>query len=495
MTGEGASRLPQVDVGIDFGTTNCAIAYKTPGGWITVGRPIPSIGAWANDRLLFGKEARTLLRSGERSVHPLRDIKMLLGEGSLVAGRWPIDPVEAATGLFEHIRDSVAASVPSEDMGGAVIGTPVRVSREHRLALRKAAQQAGFLDVRLVYEPTAALVGARNELALNERGLVLVVDWGGGTLDVAVIHVEDGLFRELAVYGDTNDLGGSRMDQAITRSLLMQTPEVERAVDGYPQGFFRLMEEVEEEKIDILSDIDDTGGHPRRILPAWLDQELWLEPALVFDVVRRFATQASDRIRAMLSLAGILPDDITQILFAGGACNSRIVRDTIRTAFPRAEMLDWGDPQLMTASGCGRLSGMDFGVELAADFVVREADDTLRLLLERGQSVELDAYRVFDFLVTDVNASEAHFDFGIRHRPTPGRTTGTSDGFQSLDQLHVPVGRATTPNGRDVPDIVRLFVGVDRNLTVAVHGEGARLHHSANKFLSAVPLAVRLPRL
>ena len=494
MALKGASELPQVDVGIDFGTTNSAIAYRAPGsGRVTVRGPLPSVGAWSNDRIVFGTEALRLLRSGDRAVHPLRDIKMQLGGGGLVAGQWPIDAVDAAAGLFEHIRESIAATVPSEDIGNAVIGTPVRVSREHRVALRRAAQLAGFVDLRLVYEPTAALIGARDEAYLGRRGLVLVVDWGGGTLDVAVIHVVDGTFRELSVYGDTNDLGGSSMDEALTRTVLASAPSAAKAVDAFPQGFFRLMEEVEEEKIDILSDLDETGGKARSIVPEWLDYELRLAPDLVMDVVRSFAGQAAGRIRGMLTAAGVLPSDITQILFAGGACNSRLVRDQIRAAFPHAEILSGNDPQLLTAHGCGRLSGRDFGVELASDFVVREADDSLRVLLERGLSVDLDAYRRFDFRVTDADATEAHFDFGIHHDPATGRSPGgAEDGFQSLDQLHVPVARATTPRGHDVPDIVRLFVGVDHNLTVAVHGEGSRLRQSANKYLSAVPLAVRV---
>lgn len=484
-----------VDVGIDFGTTNCAIGYRAPGsGRVTVRGPISSVGAWSNGKAVFGEDALNLLRSGDRTVFPLRDIKMLLGSGMISAGRWPVDPVEAAAELLMHVRRQISQTVPNEDIGNAVIGTPVRASRQDRIALREAAEIAGFDAVHFIYEPTAALIGARNEAGLAQRGLILVVDWGGGTLDIAVIRVEDGVFRELTVDGDRADLGGSRMDEELTRLLLTDNPEAEKMVSGFPGGFFRLMEDVEEQKIDILESLDEESGGPRRVLPGWLDYEFWLSPGMVFDVVGRYARRAQQQIARMLLSAGIAPSEITQILFAGGTCKTHLVRDELMAGFPHAEVLDRGYPQLMTAEGCSRLTGRKFAVELASDFVVRESDDNLCVLLHSGQRVELDAYRMFDFRVTDVSATEAHFDLGSTHTEVGRERMLAADdvGFQSLGQLYVPVGQTNLANGNHIPDIVRLYVGVDRNLTVAVHGEGNRLRQSAQDFITGVPMAVRI---
>lgn len=485
-----------VDVGVDFGTTNCAIGYRSPAsGRVTVLGPIPSIGAYSNGETVFGEEAVTRLRAGNRADHPLRDIKMALGGGALSAGRLPIEPVQAAAGLLRFVRSRIADIVPEGDVGMAVLGTPVRATAADRADLREAAQAAGFQDIRLVYEPTAALVGARSLATLGASGLSLVLDWGGGTLDVAVVRVQDGLFRELAVDGDRADLGGSRIDERLTRDLIAAHPHVRRAVEAFPSGLYRLMEEVEEQKIDILESLDPDDEDPRRILPPWLDAELWLTPEAVRKVLEEFSQRAAAQIEGMLSAAGIGRNSITQILFAGGTCKSDIVRREILRTFPSAEVLNHPSPQLLTADGCSRLTGLPFSVELAAHIAVREADDIISVLLEQGQAMELGAYRVFDYRVTDVNATEARFDFGIL-RPDSGTTTmrsGAADTFQSLTQLYVPVSSPTLPNGRTVPDRIRLYVGVDPNLTVLAHGEGNVERASAQVRMTGVPLAIRVP--
>lgn len=488
--------MPRVDVGIDFGTTNCAIGYRTQDGRVTDVGPFPSVGAWSNGEVVFGEEARRRLLSGDPTVRPLRDIKMALGSGSMQAGRWPVDPVTAASALLRFIRSRISGTIPDSDIGNAVIGTPVRVSREDRIALRQAAEKAGFEGVRFVYEPTAALIGARTPAALGEAGLALVVDWGGGTLDIAAVRIEHQSFRELAVDGDRSDLGGSRIDAELTRSLLESLPKARSRVESVPDGFFRLMEEVEDQKIEILESLEDMEEEVR-ILPAWLDEELWLPRQVVTDTLAEYARRARDQILGSLADAAIAASEVTQILFAGGTCKSDIVRSEIREAFPHAEILAARSPQLMTARGLATLTGLDFRLELAADFAVREADDRLAVLLQQGHQFDLDAYRMFDFRVTDVEADEAVFDFGIR-RSGPGHLgmrSGEASGFQSLCQLYVPVGRSDVPGGRQVPDIVRLFVGMDRNLVVAVYGEGNRTGGSAETFLSGVPTAVRIGSL
>ena len=123
-------------LGIDLGTTNCTIGRIRSDGRRSIQGPIPSIGAYKNEKLAFGDEARRLLQSGDLAVHPVRDLKLSLGMRDVRIGPDSYSATELATKL---IVDLVQRFGDAEEIEEAIIGTPVRVSREHRIALRKAA--------------------------------------------------------------------------------------------------------------------------------------------------------------------------------------------------------------------------------------------------------------------------------------------------------------------------------------------------------------------
>jgi molecular chaperone DnaK len=480
-----------VNIGIDFGTTNCTVGRITAGGQQSLLGPIPSLIAWRNEQLVFDREARDLLRSGDRTAHPIRDLKLMLGGQGVKVGRHVLDPEDLAAKLLAHVKDRL---IPGEKVGLAVMATPVRMAREHRAAVRRAASKAGFEQVRFVYEPTAALIGHLKGQATGLNGKVLVVDWGGGTLDLAVICVEEGAFRELSVHGDVRDLGGTCIDERLTEALLGRYPKVRQRLAKIEGGFTRLKDEVEGEKIDILESDEGEDGEPRRIVPGWLDDVLELEPALVYPVMRKFAGQAHERIQESLNQVGLSAEDITDVLFAGGVCNCDVIRQEVAAAFSKARILEDRQPQLQTGSGCTRLTAVSFAVELAADFAARQSDETICVLLPRGQRVELNAYRTADFLVTDVNAPEAIFDFGICQTPDGMAPNGSVDisTFRSLRQVYLSAGAPLTPGGVNVPELVRVHVGVDAELAVAVHLNSNRAGSKKEEHLSGVPLTIRL---
>lgn len=486
----------QIDVGIDFGTTNSAIGRALLDGRIFVGGPHPSVGLVENGKASFGAVAREQLAAGAGEGHPIRDLKLALTQPHpLVLGGEEYDPVELAASLFRHLKDQ---HFPNDDIRTAVLATPVRVGRDHRVSMRDAAARAGFGQVRFVYEPTAALISAWEGRRTGED-LILVVDWGGGTLDLAVIRVEADRYLELGVDGDVDELGGSRIDQEISRRLLEQPANrrAREAVQAKPGGAQLFHELVEERKIALLEDPYAEDTDPERIGAVWLPVEVELRPRDVFDVMREFAAQAGKRIPAVLARSGVKPDQITHVLFAGGVCRSEVVREEVARALPWARVIESpGDPQLQTARGCARLADPRnrMSVELGADLAVRQCDDSICVVMSGGQPVELNSYRIADFLVTDVHAREAVFDLGVctgsggsgaqQHSPTRA--------FQSLDQLYVSTGEPLLTSGAHVPDIVRMHVGVDAELCVGVHLAANRSGQSVQKYLSGVPLLIRV---
>ncbi len=486
----------KIDVGIDFGTTNSAIGRAMLDGRIFVGGPHPSVGLVENGRALFGIAARERLTSSGGEHHLIRDLKLALTDGRpLVLGGEEYDPVDLAATLFLHLKEQHFAN---DEIRSAVLATPVRVGREHRANMREAAARAGFGHVRFVYEPTAALISAWEGRRTGED-LILVVDWGGGTLDLAVIRVEADRYLELGVDGDVDELGGSRIDQEISRRLLekpanRRAREAVQSKPGGPQLFHEL---VEERKIALLEDPYAEDTDPERIGAVWLPVEVELRPRDVFEVMREFAAQAGKRIPAVLVKSGVKPDQITHVLFAGGVCRSEVVREEVARALPWAQVIETpGDPQLQTARGCARLADPRnrVSVELGADLAVRQCDDSICVVMSGGQSVELNSYRIADFLVTDVHAREAVFDLGVcsGSGQTGSHSVISTRAFQSLDQLYVPTGEPLLASGAHIPDIIRMHVGVDSELCVGVHLLANRSGQSVQKFLSGVPLLIRV---
>lgn len=483
-----------IQVGIDFGTTNCTVGLLREDGRVSVLGPMPSIGAWSNNQLVFGDDAVARILSGDTSVYPIRDLKLALGtDRRISAGPTQLDPVELAADLFRALASRYFADRVPETV---VVGTPVRMPREHRRCLRTAALRAGFNRVQLVYEPTAALVGRGDLNQLNGLNHVLVVDWGGGTLDIALVRVHDQIFREIAVGGDIADLGGSRLDADLARRLLSQHTGLNEAALA-PGVFERFTTEVEREKIDIFEDFAGESGETRLFRARALDRTFRLEPRLVHDVARQFAVRAVKQIQQMLTRSSISSHIVSHLLLCGGGCQASPVREEILGAFPNAVEISTETPQLLTGRGCAYLLAKGFHLELGADFAARQSDNSLCILLRRGQRVDTQQFRTADFQVTDILASEAMFDFGVCQLEDHQQSllAATADNFVSLGNMFVGVAAATTADGCRVADVVRVHVGVDEDLTISTflrsHG-GGKAGGSTKEFFSGVPLAICL---
>ncbi len=478
----------KVFVGVDFGTTNSTIAVVNPDGRISPHGPIPSLMAWENHEIVaYGQKARDMIHRGN-PPYPLRDLKMQLEGGTVRLGSVMVNAIPLVADYLQELFN--LAGIRMVDVH-VVIGTPVRVGRAHRENLRKAFYEAGLPAVQLIYEPTAALFGSLRDVSQLLSETVLVVDWGGGTLDIALIAVDDEHgFREVSVDGDVNDLGGSRMDQEIARQLLSHSSAARQAVESLPNGQNILLEAIERLKIEFLE--DGSESEPR-LVPG-LPTKLFLDPELVFSVARDFAVRARESIEAMLSRMQISSDDITKILFAGGVSQSVITRDEIMALFPEAEEIHDDNPQLSTGIGCAKLAQHSFSLELASDFAVRQSDESLCVLLKQGQSVTANRYRKTEFMVTDVSADEAVFDFGLCHQKPGTASLWAVDGrgFRSLHQTFIRVGQPDLERASKVPDIVQVFTGLDENLSVALFLRSQRSGSTVQDFITGVPLTVRI---
>lgn len=476
-------------IGIDFGTTNCAIGRVTADDRITTQGPIPSTMAWRNGEYFFGGEALELLASDEPGIHPIREVKLGLGRHDIRIGRDQISSVEASSQLLQFVCERVGGA---ENVAQCVMATPITSDIDQRQALRAASQAAGIHDMRIVYEPTAALIGAEGDFILSGRHTVLVVDWGGGTLDLSIIQAHDGAFRELAVGGDHFTLGGGKIDEEITKLMLRRHQDVGEHIDRTDGAFERLRFEVEREKIDSVDDPDGEHASEQLITLSWLGNAvLEMKPLEVFGVFREFSDRAVRLIEELLESNNISKRDITHVAFAGGTSNCAVVRDVIMDNFTEAKTILSPNSQLLTGEGCTHLVARKFVVELSRSFGFRQVDQSICVLLPAGHPIEQDTYRQVELLVVDTEATEAVIECGLMAAGA-GReelVLQGGAGFKPLDSLYIPCGSVGLTNTG--AERIVLFSGVDRDLAVTLYAKARKSGNSEMRHLTGLPLIIR----
>jgi molecular chaperone DnaK len=228
-------------VGIDLGTTNSLVAYVDQGIPKAIpdvdGRVLlPSIVAWTDEGVLVGEAARRqLARNAARTVY---SVKRLMGKGyedvkhelqywpftvlpsaevvTIKIGDREVTPPEVSAHVLRALKQRAEAFF-GEPIERAVITVPAYFNDSQRQATKDAGRIAGLDVLRIVNEPTAAsLAYGLHKMA---QGIIAVYDLGGGTFDISILRVKDGIFEVLATNGDTH-LGGDDFDRTLGEWLL-----------------------------------------------------------------------------------------------------------------------------------------------------------------------------------------------------------------------------------------------------------------------------------
>ena len=216
-------------IGIDLGTTNSVVAVLDGNDPEVIAnaegqRTTPSVVAFAkNGEVLVGEQAkRQAITNPDRTV---RSVKRHMGTDWSVEieGKGYTSQEISARILMKLKRD--AEAYLGETITEAVITVPAYFGDAQRQATKEAGQIAGLDVLRIINEPTAAALAYG--LDKGATGTVLVYDLGGGTFDVSILRIDDGVFRVLSTAGDTN-LGGDDFDRLLVLRILEALPEASR---------------------------------------------------------------------------------------------------------------------------------------------------------------------------------------------------------------------------------------------------------------------------
>ncbi len=382
-------KAPPVALGIDLGTTNSIVAYVSDGRPVALttcdGTPLlPSVVYYAPEGgVVVGRAAQA--RATREPARTLASVKRFMGRGAddpetarlgsyrfapatndeerrvvrFDTGSRVVTPVEVAAEILKSLAQSAVDQL--RRVGGAVITVPAYFDDAQRQATRDAGRLAGLEVLRLLNEPTAAALAYGLESRKN--GLFTVYDLGGGTFDVTVLALEDGVFQVRSTGGDSA-LGGDDMDRALAERLLesmgatdaaSRTPEVVSVVLAAARAAKHALTDAASTEVELPA----RGGGDVRVRVERAELERLIEPLL---------ERTGRACRRALRDAHVEAKDLDGVILVGGATRVPRVRAYVAALFGR-EPLAGVDPELVVACGAA----------LQADMLSRESDDVLLL--------------------------------------------------------------------------------------------------------------------
>ena len=350
-------------VGIDLGTTNSVIAVLE-GGEPTViqnaegARTTPSVVAFAkNGEVLVGDVAkRQAVTNPERTI---RSVKRHMGTTwtTEVDGK-TYRPQQVSAYVLQKLKRDAEAYL-GEDVTNAVITVPAYFGDAERQATKEAGEIAGLTVDRIINEPTAAALAYGLDKADQEQ-TVLVFDLGGGTFDVSLLDISDGVFEVKATKGDAR-LGGDDWDQRIVDWLIGQFKN-KNGVDlgNDKMAKQRLQEAAEKAKIELSQATSTNINIP--YITANQAGPLHLEESLTRAEFQRLTQDLLDRcrepFRAVLKDGKTSVGDIDQIILVGGSTRMPAVRDLVKELSGGKDPNQSVNPDEVVAMGASLQAGV-----------------------------------------------------------------------------------------------------------------------------------------
>ena len=320
-------------IGIDLGTTNSCVSVME-GGEATVipnaegHRTTPSVVAFSKtgERMVGQVAKRQAVTNPDRTIS---SIKREMGSDYKVEidGK-KYTPQEISAMILQKLKADAEAYL-GEPVTEAVITVPAYFTDAQRQATKDAGKIAGLDVKRIINEPTAAALAYGLDKETDQK--IMVYDLGGGTFDVSVLEIGDGVIEVLATAGN-NRLGGDDFDQCITNYLVQEFKKSEGIdLSGDRVAMQRLKEAAEKAKIE-LSGVTSTNINLPYITadatgPKHLD--VTLTRAKFNELTAHLVEKTAGPVRQAMSDAGISASDLTKVLLVGGS--SRLHKCRITT--------------------------------------------------------------------------------------------------------------------------------------------------------------------
>ncbi len=323
-------------IGIDLGTTNSCVAVMEGGEPVVITNPegartTPSVVAFAkNGERLVGQIAkRQAVVNPDRTIISIKR-KMGTNEKITIDGK-SYTPPEISAMILQKLKADAEAYL-GEKVTQAVITVPAYFNDSQRQATKDAGRIAGLEVLRIVNEPTAASLA----YGLDKEGSqkILVYDLGGGTFDVSILDIGDGVFEVLSTNGNTH-LGGDDFDQRIMDYLVAEfkrTEGIDLSKDR--QAMQRLKDAAEKAKIELSGVMSTNINQPFITMDASGPKHLdvTLTRAKFNELTADLVEDTIKPLRQALSDASLTANDIDKVILVGGSTRIPAVQEAVKNA-------------------------------------------------------------------------------------------------------------------------------------------------------------------
>lgn len=478
-------------VGIDFGTTNSLISVVTREEKIKSfddrERPHPSVVRYEGDRVICGREARDKLEKLGIGVlgNTVRGPKRLISSETInVEGRLmsPADVIgDYIRYLVSHARENDKDRIA--DLAHAVVTIPVAMDGRGRKALRGALMTAGVYVEAFVHEPLAALYGYfRDQENFEETirsydgRMILVFDWGGGTLDLTLCKVVDGCLVQVLNRGN-NNVGGDYLDEAILNYVIREhekkhgwTPDTK--LQANPGMKSRLLAQCEKAKIT-LSSLDETNI----FMPNYFQGEgeeaeidVWLDRSTLEKIAEKIVKQGINEIHALLAKdqADVDPQTIALCLATGGMVNMPFIKSMLTDIFGVSALHISPKGDRIISEGAAWIAHDNVKLALAKPFELVEARNSLLTIIHEGTLLPPRGETITSLksmYCSDPRDGKAVFTF---KRPQMVNKSAAADPRTSYGSLVVEINKDFPP----LEERISLTVTIDDNLIVHCEAVG-----------------------
>lgn len=452
-------------IGIDLGTTNSAVAVLEGGEAKIIPNPegnrtTPSVVAYKNDEIQVGEVAK---RQAVTNPDTISSIKRLIGSDKKVEmGGKEYTPQEISAMILQYLK-SYAEDYLGDKVTKAVITVPAYFNDSQRQATKDAGRIAGLEVERIVNEPTAAaLAYGLDKTDKDEK--ILVFDLGGGTFDVSILELGDGVFDVLSTAGD-NSLGGDDFDEKIIEYLVQEFKK-EHGIDlsKDKMAMQRLKDAAEKAKKD-LSGVTQTQISLPFITASDagpLHMETKLTRAKFDELTSELVDRTKQPVRQAMKDAGVSQSDLDEVILVGGSTRIPAVVEAVRKETGK-EPNKSVNPDEVVAMGAaiqgGVISGdvkdivlldvtpLSLGIETMGGVFTK--------LIDRNTTIPTSKSQIFSTAADNQPAVDVHVLQGEREMAADNKTLGR---FQLTD---IP------PAPRGVPQIEVTF-DIDKNGIVNV---------------------------
>ena len=453
-------------IGIDLGTTNSCVAVMEGGEAVVIpnaegNRTTPSVVAFSKtgERMVGQVAKRQAITNPERTISSIKremgtDHRVTIDDKSYT-------PQEISAMILQKLKADAEAYLGSP-VTEAVITVPAYFTDSQRQATKDAGKIAGLDVKRIINEPTAAALAYGVDKEQSQK--IMVYDLGGGTFDVSILEIDDGVIEVLATAGN-NRLGGDDFDQCVMKYLVSEFKRTDGIdLSGDKVAMQRLKEAAEKAKIELSGVTSSNINLPYITADATGPKHLdvTLTRAKFNELTGHLVDATMGPVRQAMSDAGLKPSDLAKVLMVGGSSRIPAVVEAVKS-FTGSEPFKGINPDECVAMGAalqaGVLTGdvkglllldvtpLSLGIETMGGVCTR--------LIERNTTIPVKKSQIFSTAADNQTSVEVNVLQGEREMAAANK---------SLGRFHLD---GIAPARRGVPQIEVTF-DIDANGIVNV---------------------------